>query len=74
MDNNFADTRVGRKFLEYTMPELTHQLTKLNGHLEKLIAFSISYDGSWEEPFKSTGDINKEIKDGIENIVNFRKD
>ena len=67
--DEFMNTRSGRKFLEYTMPELVHQLERLNSNLEKLITFE-------EEPIKvkSVGEMNKEIKQGIENIVNIRKD
>ena len=62
--DDFANTRAGRKFIDWTMPELVHQLKKLNEHLEKLIELE-------EEPVKSIGDINRDIKD---NIVNIRKD
>jgi len=69
MDTQFVNTISGRKFLEYTMPELVHQLERLNRNLEKLIAIE-------EEPIKvkSVGEMNKEIKDGVENIINIRKD
>ena len=55
MDVHFINSTVGRRFLEYTMPELVRQITKLNEHLEKLIAIE-------EEPVKSVGEMNKEIK------------
>ena len=55
MDGHFINSTVGRRFLEYTMPELVRQITKLNEHLEKLIAIE-------EEPVKSVGEMNKEIK------------
>ena len=64
---NFLQSRMMAKFIEWTMPELVSQITKLNEHLEKLIALE-------EEPIKSVGDINKEIKEGMNNIVNIRKD
>ena len=54
--DDFANTRAGRKFIDWTMPELVHQLKKLNEHLEKLIAIE-------DEPVKSIGEINKEFKE-----------
>jgi len=65
MDTNFINTLTGRRFLEWTMPELVNQLDKLNRNLEKLIALE-------EEPIKSVGDINKEIKEGVKNIYECR--
>jgi len=61
--------RITEKFYEYTMPELVNQLERLNRNLEKAIAIE-------EEPIKikSVGEMNKEIRDGIENIINIRKD
>ena len=67
MDVQFINSTVGRKFLEYTVPELVRQITKLNKHLEKLVALE-------EEPLvnaistKSVGDINREIKTDLERI------
>ena len=66
MDVHFINSSVGRKFLDYTMPELVRQITKLNNHLEKLIVLE-------NELVKPVGDINKEIKEDIKNIVNIRK-
>jgi len=71
MDTNFINTPTGRKFLEWTMPELVNQLDKINRNLEKLIALENCCE---EEPVKPVGKMNKEIKDGIENIINIRKD
>ena len=63
MDGHFINSTVGRRFLEYTMPELVRQITKLNEHLEKLISFE-------EEPLKpSIGEVNKEIKAGMNKII-----
>ena len=36
MDVHFINSTVGRKFLEYTIPELVHQLERLNRNFEKL--------------------------------------
>ena len=73
MDTNFINSTVGRKFLEYTMPELVHQFERLNRNLEKLITIADTITLE-EEPIKSVGEMNKEIKQGIETIVNIRKD
>ena len=54
--DEFMNTRSGRKFIEWTVPELVHQIKKLNEHLEKLIAIE-------DEPVKSIGEINKEFKE-----------
>ena len=67
--NEFHDTRMGQKFFEWTIPELVHQLKRLNEHLEKLIAIEEE-----EVIDKSIGDVNKEIKEGMENIINIRKE
>ena len=65
MDVHFINSTVGRRFLEYTRPELVRQLTKLNEHLEKLIAIE-------EEPLvNAVGDVNKQIKIHFNNISKF---
>ena len=57
MVNEFHNTRIGQKFLEWTVPELNNQLHKLNANLEKLIELNI--------PEKTVGEINKQIKEHI---------
>ena len=69
MDTGFINSPIGRKFLEQTMPNIGHQLKRLNEHLEKLIAIEEE-----EVIDKSIGDVNKEIKEGMENIINIRKE
>ena len=69
MDTGFINSPVGRKFLEQTMPNIGYQLQRLNEHLEKLIAIEEE-----EVIDKSIGDMNKEIKEGMENIINIRKE
>ena len=64
--------RITEKFLEYTMPELVHQLTKLNKHLEKW-ELGLKLVALKEEPIKSVGDMNEEIKEGMEYISRMRK-
>ena len=58
MDTGFINSPIGRKFLEQTMPNIGHQLKRLNEHLEKLIAIEEE-----EVIDKSIGDVNKEIKE-----------
>ena len=75
MDTNFINSPTGRKFLEWTMPELVNQLTVLNRNLEKLIVITDEFTlEPVDEPYRSAKEVNKEIKEGIENIVNIRKD
>ena len=38
MSVEFFQTRMGRQFYEYTMPELVRQIAKLNELLEQLVA------------------------------------
>ena len=60
MVNEFHNTRIGQKFLEWTMPELNSQLNKLNKNLEKLIEM--------DTPEKPIGEINKQIKETLEDL------
>ena len=62
--NEFANTRVGRKFIEWTVPELINQLDKLNRNIEKLLE---------EDKPKDIGEVNRQIRDGINNIVEIKK-
>ena len=65
MDTGFINSPIGRKFLEQTMPNIGHQLKRLNEHLEKLIAIE-------EEPLvNAVGDVNKQIKIHFNNISKF---
>ena len=65
--NDFHNTRMGQKFIEWTMPELVSQLNRLNTNIEKLIPLFEP-----DEP-QSIGEINKQIKTDIQNIVDLRK-
>ena len=62
--NEFSNTRVGRKFIEWTVPELINQLDKLNRNIEKLLE---------EDKPKDIGEVNRQIRDGINNIVEIKK-
>ena len=48
----FMNSRMGRKFIEWTMPEFVNQLNRLNNNIEKLIPLF-----EQDEP-KNVGEIN----------------
>ena len=58
----FMNSRMGRKFIEWTMPEFVNQLNRLNNNIEKLIPLF-----EQDEP-KNVGEINKRIQRDIINI------
>ena len=58
-------SQIGRKFIEWTMPEFVSELNKLNTNVERLIEVL-------DNKPKDNTEINKNIREGIENIIRIR--
>ena len=61
------NSQIGRKFIEWTMPEFVSELSKLNNNIERLIEVL-------DNKPKDNADINKNIREGIEIIVRIRNE
>ena len=60
-------SQICRKCIVWTMPEFVSELSKLNNNIEILIEVL-------DNKPKDNADINKNIREGIENIVRIRNE
>jgi len=63
--NEFMNSVVGRKFFDWTMPELVKQLNRLNGNLERLIDIE---SNAFQPPKQSLDEINTRIQERMSQI------